>query len=158
MFKISRRFDYGLQVMLALVSTADQPIATAALSRELNIPLPFMHQIIHTLMQKGLIRTTPGPRGGIRLNRAPDTISIREIMEALEGPIRLSPCLEDPSACDRRDTCVFFPIWAGLQKSINETLEGLTLDYLAGQSPQSILREIQMLNISVETCQPTTAV
>lgn len=59
MLKISRRFDYGLQVMLALVSTADQPIATSTLSRELNIPLPFMHQIIHTLMQKGSFEPLP---------------------------------------------------------------------------------------------------
>jgi Rrf2 family protein len=158
MFKISRRFDYGLQVMLALVSTTDQPVATATLSRQLDIPLPFMHQIIHTLMQKGLIRTTPGPRGGIRLNRDPSTISVREIMEALEGPIRLSPCLEDPSACPRQDTCVFMPIWASLQKTINETLEGLTLDNLAGHTPQSLLGEMQILNVSVGTCQPTTVV
>jgi len=157
MLKISRRFDYGLQIMLALAKTGDHPIATAALSRNLDIPLPFMHQIAHTLMQKGLIKTIPGPRGGIRLNRPPDSINLREIMEALEGPIHLSPCLESANACPHRETCVYLPVWASLQDAINRALQSLTLEKLASQGPQQILREMHAWRSQLEICQPEAA-
>ncbi|WP_299028553.1 Rrf2 family transcriptional regulator [uncultured Thermanaerothrix sp.] len=157
MLKISRRLDYGLQIMLALAKMGDRPVATALLSRDLDIPLPFTHQIAHTLMQKGLVKTIPGPRGGIRLSRSPDAISLREIMEALEGPIRLSPCLEDTLACPHYSTCVFLPIWTNLQANINEALQSLTLSKLVNQTPQQILREVHALSLPVEICEPGTA-
>ena len=69
MFKISRRLDYGLQLMIALAAdTEGRPQPSAQLAKKLQIPLPFLHQIAHTLMQSGLIKASPGPRGGLRIN------------------------------------------------------------------------------------------
>ena len=66
MFRISRRLDYGLQLMVALAAPGTElPIPSAQLSEQLQIPLPFLHQIAHTLMQSGLIKASPGPRGGL---------------------------------------------------------------------------------------------
>ncbi len=68
MFRISRRLDYGVQLMVALANEdKNTPKPTAQLAESLNIPLPFLHQIGHTLMQAGLIKASPGPRGGLRL-------------------------------------------------------------------------------------------
>lgn len=90
MFHISRRLTYGIQLMAALSSSdAQTPLPTARLSKQLDIPLPFLHQIGHSLMQAGLIKATPGPHGGLRLNQEPGDISLLMIMEALEGPIHL---------------------------------------------------------------------
>lgn len=92
MFRISRRLDYGLQLMIALAAeTEDRALSTASLSEKLEIPLPFLHQIGHSLMQAGLIKATPGPRGGLRLNQPADSITVRQIVETLEGKIALNP-------------------------------------------------------------------
>ena len=71
MFRISRRLDYGVQLMVALAAEDEnRPIPTAALAEKLEIPLPFLHQIAHTLMQSGLIKASPGPRGGLVVLRS----------------------------------------------------------------------------------------
>ena len=65
MFRISRRLDYGIQLMVALAKEENNhPKPTAQLSKALDIPLPFLHQIGHTLMQSGFIKASPGPKGG----------------------------------------------------------------------------------------------
>ncbi len=136
MFRISRRLDYGLQLMTALANGPEnQPQSTASLSERLTIPLPFLHQIAHTLMQAGLIKATPGPRGGLRLNRGAEKISVREIAEALEGPIALNPCVElteeDCSRLNQQNTQI---VWNQLQDSIIQMLDNVTLDMLTGSS------------------------
>jgi len=135
MFRISRRLDYGLQVMIALAgNTSGRPIPSAQLSESLNIPLPFLHQIAHTLMQSGLIKATPGPRGGLRLNHPPKNITVLKIAEVLEGPICLTPCLEDPEDCPRNEICASRLMWEELQNNIIAYLSSTTLEKLAAYS------------------------
>jgi len=158
MFRISRRIDYAFQLMQALANQKDTPISSARLSAELKIPLPFTHQIAHALMQAGLIKASPGSKGGLRLGRSPSDISLLDIMEALEGPIRLSPCLEDKSTCPHSDTCLFLPIWASLQQSLNASLKNITLEHIKNRNHHQILNSLGSLELSIESCrQPTAA-
>lgn len=141
MFRISRRLDYGLQVMIALASnTSGRPIPSAQLSESLNIPLPFLHQIAHTLMQSGLIKATPGPRGGLRLNHPPKNITVLKIAEVLEGPICLTPCLEDPEDCPRNEICTSRLMWEELQNNITAYLSSTNLEKLAAYSELMSMR------------------
>lgn len=138
MFRISRRLDYGVQLMVALATEEDnRPIPTAALAEKLQIPLPFLHQIAHTLMQAGLIKASPGPRGGLRLSQSPETISLLRISETLEGPICLNPCLECGEECPRQNDCTAMPVWNSLQDIIVRYLEGVHLDVLL-KSPAAL--------------------
>jgi Rrf2 family protein len=82
MFRISRRLDYGIQLMIVLAQEAENKTqSTARLAEKLDIPLPFLHQIGHTLMQVGLIKAQPGPHGGLRLNQNPNDISILRLLK-----------------------------------------------------------------------------
>jgi len=135
MFRISRRLDYGVQLMVALASEEENhPIPTATLAEKLEIPLPFLHQIAHTLMQAGLIKASPGPRGGLRLSQSPESVSLLRISETLEGPICLNPCLECGEECPRQQTCSAMPVWNGLQDLIVKYLDGVHLDVLLKSS------------------------
>jgi len=137
MFRVSRRLDYGLQLMTSLASDPEnhsQP--TAALASKLDMPLPFLHQIAHVLMQAGLIKATPGQKGGLRLSQQPQDISVLQIVVALEGPITLSPCLECDEKCPRRENCATLIIWDDLQDRISEHLQGIHLDMLADRKQQ----------------------
>jgi Rrf2 family protein len=137
MFRVSRRLDYGIQLMTALAACTDGQLQpTAALAEKLEMPLPFMHQIAHVLMQSGLIRATPGQKGGLKLSQPPVNITVRQIAEALEGPITLSPCQDCDENCPRRDSCATFMIWNELQEKIVQHLESINLDMLCNNRDQ----------------------
>mgnify|MGYP001011290701 FL=1 len=134
MFRVSRKLDYGIQLMVALAKEGEEkPIPTAKLSEMLEIPLPFLHQIGHSLMQSGLIKASPGPRGGIRLNQAPEKITILDITESLEGKICLKDCLVDVDICQKTEECTSIKMWSTMQDKIITFLGGINLDILAKQ-------------------------
>jgi Rrf2 family protein len=123
MFKVSRRLDYGLQLMIALASEPENhPVPSATLAEKLHIPLPFLHQIGHMLMQAGLVKASPGPRGGLRLNQSPETITVLKIVETLEGPVCMNDCLACGQSCVRQEGCTAFPMWDRLQQNITNFL------------------------------------
>ena len=71
MFRISRRLDYGIKLMVALAQDDENlPKSTSKIAKDLQIPLPFLHQIGHSLTQLGLIKATPGPKGELRIKFA----------------------------------------------------------------------------------------
>lgn len=134
MFRISRKLDYGIQLMVALAKEGEnKPIPTAKLSEMLEIPLPFLHQIGHSLMQAGLIKASPGPRGSIRLNQSPEEITILNITESLEGKICINDCLSENDVCQKIDECTSQKMWATMQDQLIGFLGGINLDILAKQ-------------------------
>jgi Rrf2 family protein len=132
MFRISRRLDYGLQLMIALANDPEnRPQSTASLAEKLQIPLPFLHQIGHMLMQAGMIKASPGPHGGVRLNKPVDSITVLQIVEVLEGPISLHPCPECNSNCARLDACSAQFAWTDLQDVVTNHLASVKLSSMA---------------------------
>ena len=135
MFHVSRRLTYGIQLMVALASSKDpQPQPTALLAKQLHIPLPFLHQIGHTLMQAGLIKATPGPHGGLKLNQTPHEINLLMILEALEGPVRLS---KSAGVKTRQGQTTEDPtryVWQDLERNIIDHLASQRLDALVNQA------------------------
>lgn len=133
MFRISRRLDYGLQLMIALAQEPENRAqATAVLAEKLQIPLPFLHQIGRSLIQGRLIKATPGPHGGLRLNLPAEDITLMQIVETLEGPVCISPCLEG-EPCQRAEGCMSNPVWYELQAKLVDHLNGVRLSTLAAQ-------------------------
>ena len=132
MFRISRKLDYGIQLMVALAKENEgKPIPTAKLSEMLDIPLPFLHQIGHSLMQAGLIKASPGPRGGIRLSHPAEDISVLAIVESLEGKICLNSCISENEACQNIEDCTAQTMWSTMQDQIVNFLGEINLDILA---------------------------
>lgn len=142
MFRISRRLDYGLQLMAALASDSENRAqSTASLAEKLQIPLPFLHQIGHTLMQAGLIKATPGPRGGLRLNQPAEDIPVLQIVEVLEGKIAINPASEGEDFTSRANPAGQI-IWDELQEKVVTYLGALTLNQLV--SPKEEAGEYQV--------------
>lgn len=126
MFRISRRLDYGLQLMVALAAeTNNHAQSTASLAEKLQIPLPFLHQIGHTLMQAGVIKATPGPRGGLRLNQPADAITVLDIVETLEGKVDVNPLADDEKPVGPNQV-----VWSDVQAVIVQQLSSITLSQL----------------------------
>jgi Rrf2 family protein len=119
--------------MIALAQEPDNRAqATAVLAEKLQIPLPFLHQIGRSLIQGRLIKATPGPHGGLRLNLPAEDISLMQIVETLEGPVCISPCL-DGESCQRSEGCMSNPVWNELQTKLVDHLNSVRLNALASQ-------------------------
>lgn len=132
MFKVSRRLDYGVILMVALAKQGDdKPQPTGALAEALDIPLPFLHQIGHALMQAKLIKASPGPRGGIRLARPAGEISLLDIVDTLEGALSVIPCSICQDECERKDVCYSRLAWNSLQQVVTDHLAQIRLTDLA---------------------------
>lgn len=135
MFRVSRRVDYGLKLLIALA--ADETAgcqATSRLADRLDIPLAFLHQIGRSLIQAGILRSSPGPGGGLRLNQPADDVSLLQVLEVLDGPVRLSSCLDQPEACGHDDSCPSYQMWAGIQERLVDELNTVRLSQLANKA------------------------
>jgi Rrf2 family protein len=136
MFRVSRRLDYGIQLMIALgQDESNRSQATAVLSERLHIPLPFLHQIGRALIQGGLIKATPGPHGGLRLSGSLERVSLLQIVETLEGPVRVPP---EPAEYSNGSASRV--IWEDLQAKLIAYMRAISLKDLI-VSPE-ILREL----------------
>lgn len=125
MLKVSRRLNYGLQLMLSLASEVESGSkSTAVIAEKLNIPLPFLHQIAHTLQQNGLIKATPGPRGGLRLGQKGKNITLYDIFNALEGQFSV-PTIESDKVTTEND--IAFGLWKEVGSKISNTLKDYKL-------------------------------
>ena len=130
--EISRRTDYGVRVILDLANLPfSQRASTQDIADRQNIPAPFLAKIISQLSLSGLVTTYRGAGGGVSLARPASEISLLQVIEALDGPVRLNRCLIEPSACPRDAFCPVHHIWAKAQVELTELLSGTTFDELA---------------------------
>ena len=129
--EISRRTDYGVRVILDLAALPqDERASTQEIAERQNIPSPFLAKIISQLSLSGLVSTFRGAGGGVKLARPASEISLLEVIEALEGPIRLNRCLIQPSACPRDKDCPVHSVWAVAQAQLSTLLDTTTFDDL----------------------------
>jgi Rrf2 family protein len=130
--EISRRADYGIRVILDLsMLPLNNRTATQEIADRQNIPNPFLAKIISQLAFSGLVTTYRGAGGGVTLARLPAEISLLDVIEALEGPIRLNRCVIQPDACPENSQCPVHDIWVRAQDELVALLDTTTFDNLA---------------------------
>lgn len=130
--EISRRTDYGVRVILDLSTLAShEKASTQEIAERQNIPAPFLAKIVSQLALSGLVTTYRGAGGGVSLSRPASEISLLEVIEALDGPVRLNRCLIEPGACPRDEFCPVHHIWAKAQAELTDLLMSTTFDNLA---------------------------
>lgn len=137
MFRINRRTDYAVRVMLCL---AKRPfgtrLSTQTIQNEMQTPRAFLHRIIADLSKVDLICTYPGPNGGVQLARTAEEITLRQIWEAIEGPLMVSECIEAPQDCPLNAGCPVRARWGSLQTVIAQELDHTSLEQLAADARQ----------------------
>ncbi|MBS3909116.1 MAG: Rrf2 family transcriptional regulator [Actinobacteria bacterium] len=121
--------------MLDIASNLDeQPLMSKEIAARQDIPPNFLIQIVPELRSAGLIHTVRGSGGGIYLTKKPSEISLRYIVEAIEGPIALNQCLIGEASCSRKSKCPIHEVWGLAQKQMLAVLEATTLAGLMDQS------------------------
>jgi Rrf2 family protein len=134
--EISRRTDYGIRVILDLAAISEFRRASShEIAARQNIPSPFLAKIISQLSLAGLVTTHRGAGGGVALSRPASEISLLEVIEALEGPIRLNRCTIQPEACPENGHCPVHHIWVQAQAELAHLLSQTTFGQLV-EPPQ----------------------
>jgi Rrf2 family protein len=106
-------------------------VRTAELARSTGVPRPYLAKVIQALVRAHLVGTRQGPAGGVFLVPDPATISLRAMIEAIEGRIYLNRCLRQPGECARDAFCTVHPVWARIQALLLRELDSVTARDLA---------------------------
>ena len=104
MFRLSKKADYGLIALKHLAQHGNESVSAREIAEEYRIPTELLAKILQRLARKGLLVSQHGTRGGYVLARDPSKISIVDVVEALDGPIGITPC-ERGSNCEQLDVC-----------------------------------------------------
>ncbi len=132
---LRRNTDYALRAMVNLAGHyGGDAVATRQLSTEEDISYQYTAKIMQLLHGAGLVKSTMGPHGGFSLSRAPEEVSLLDIIKAVQGSVSLNNCFLEVDACTRRSTCAISAKIAGLQEYIERFLAGITLQDLANGS------------------------
>ena len=126
--KLSTRTRYGTRALMELaLRQSHEPVLLKDIAARQEISLPYLEHIVTPLIAAGIIRSTKGPKGGISLARKPEDITLKEIMQILEGTVAPVECIDNPGACRRSDFCAARDIWGELKNAMNGVLEATTL-------------------------------
>lgn len=133
--QITRQADYALRAMLYLARLKDQDdpkakAATSKIAKDQEIPPSFLAKIISQLSIAGLIHTSRGAHGGVSLAKEPKDISLLDVVEAIDGPISLNECVQDPSVCSFGDNCPIHDVWCEAKSELVRKLRASTFDTL----------------------------
>jgi Rrf2 family protein len=129
MFRLSKRADYGLIALKHLAIHGEAACSAPEIARTYNIPAELMAKVLQKLVRKGLLESHAGPNGGYALARKPEDISIIEVLEALEGPLQLTPCEADD--CEQQDLCSIRDPLRRVKQRVVSVLVDTTIHQLA---------------------------
>jgi Rrf2 family protein len=128
----STKGEYGVRLMAQLAAHhGGGPASLAEIAAAEDLPRAYLEQLVMSLRDAGLVRSTRGARGGYELVRDPSDIRMSDVLRALEGPIAPMICAsEDPehaTTCDRTARCTVNVLWVRIRDAIAGTLESMTL-------------------------------
>lgn len=124
MFGLSKKTDYGMELMIALAKNYRQgPLSLRQVAKEKKLPFKYLEQVVIPLRESGLIEAKEGKGGGYFLKKKPEKVSVAEIVEILEGPVEVGACFDCPKAtiCGQKD------VWVEVGDKVRETIEGKSL-------------------------------
>lgn len=128
--KLTRQGEYAIRASLELAKHYEVGLITAReIAANQEIPSVFLTKILSSLTKSGLVISQRGNHGGIRLSKTPSRITIKEVIEAVEGPFTLNACLGEAGQCGRKPECKVHQMWQRAQIALFKELE-VTLDKL----------------------------
>lgn len=139
--EVSRKTDYALRMLAALVSNPEGVLSVRTAAKENGIPYSFARSIQHDLALAGIVENTRGACGGMRLAVDPRETTLLQLVEAIQSPLVISGCAGSDATggepCPRRGECHFSPVWCNAERFLRTLFSSVTLHELVveGVSP-----------------------
>ena len=129
--RLSTRARYGTRLMLELALNFDKgTIFLKDIAKKEEISEKYLSHLVIPLKASGLISSSRGAHGGYKLAKSPSQITLKEIVQTLEGEISCVECVKNPSVCPRVSKCATRGIWEKLDEKISDELSSVTLEDL----------------------------
>ncbi len=137
MLQITREADCAIRILLEVASQRDgESATTATIAGRRLVPRPFLRKIVPRLVAAGLLSSARGRTGGIQLRRAPDTITLLDILAAVGPPITINRCVLRPDLCPLQPTCPVHEICRTAHGQITRLFGDTTLAQLARRADE----------------------
>lgn len=137
--KLSTKGRYGVKAMVDLaINYGESPVSIKSISKRQNISEYYLEQLFSQLRKSSLVNSVRGAGGGYTLNKEPMEITIKEVLDVLEGPVEISTCLEE-GACNNIECCATRTVWKKIRDSIDSVTESITL--------QDIVNDYNSMNL-----------
>ncbi len=128
MLKLSTKGRYGARLMLELALNCGKgPVLLKDIAKSQEISEGYLEHILPPLKAAGLVNSTRGAHGGYTLAKTPSKITLKEVVQILEGSLSPAECVDTPSVCQRIRSCVTRDIWKEVGEKISKTLASETL-------------------------------
>lgn len=130
--QLTRAADYAVRVMIHLAGLPSGTRASRAdLAEAAECPEQFLSKVLQNLTRAGLVISHRGNTGGFELPESHNRTTMLEIVEAIEGPLRLNVCLTSDAACPRQSSCPAHCVWAEAQEAMAAVLRKASIGDLA---------------------------
>ena len=134
--------DYGLHGMLYLAAKPlGKIVPLSEIAEEQEVPEKFLAKIFQSLAKSGLVKSHRGVKGGFSIGKPPDVITVKEVLESIQGPYFVAKCLRDPELCPDKDTCAVRRLMKLTQDKILGVFENHSLsDLVAWQGDEDTVQ------------------
>jgi Rrf2 family protein len=137
--QITRQADYALRTIIYLSRLeSDEKAPTSSIAEKQQIPASFLAKIISQLSIAGIIHTSRGAHGGVSLAKNPKEISVLEVVEAIDGPVTLNECTQNPDICIFSEDCPMHTIWCDAREELVSKLEAITFEQFSNGKNASL--------------------
>jgi FeS assembly SUF system regulator len=127
MLRMGKLTDYGIVLMSYLAQNNQEHYNAHTLADAVHMPQPTVRKVLKALSQNGLLNSERGAHGGYSLSREPKSISIADIITAIEGPIALTECVSSDNQCDQEVYCDVQTNWARINSAVYHALDEVKL-------------------------------
>lgn len=124
--KISTKGRYALRIMIDLaINNSDEYISLKDIANRQEISMKYLEKIISMLNKAGYVKSSRGNLGGYKLAKVPEEYKIGDILRTVEGDLSPTACVQ--GVCDRKDKCLTFNFWKGLDETMEKYVDSKTL-------------------------------
>ena len=128
MLKVTRLADYAVSIIYAFSGFEKETLSSQDIIEKTKLNKATVNKLLAQLVKKNVLEPFRGSKGGYRLKKGLDNISIRELIEAIEGPVLLTDCLnKNANNCNLFSVCNTKYIWNFVNTEINNTLENIKI-------------------------------
>ena len=140
--QLTRGADYAVRIMIHLATLPEnERVLLPALAAAANAPASFLSKVLQALTRAGLISSRRGQLGGFEMLPRGRQASVLEVVEAIDGPIRLNVCVQLGASCGRKSWCPAHPVWQLAQAAMIDVLRSASIADLAANSSHTAARE-----------------
>jgi len=140
MLRVAKLTDYATTLLSALAEDPSGVSSAVELAERARLELPTVSKVLKILAHAGLVASFRGQSGGYRLARAPESITVADIVAAMEGPFGMTECVAHQGQCHHEPHCGVRDNWRRISRVIEQALRNVTLAEMAGQPAPSAKR------------------